>query len=504
MNGDISWDEAKPPAERSTPQERSKASEASPPSVSRPSPTSSPSSVHSRLSFLPQFSPATQMILNRLKNNPGNLSAALPASSLNVTNFERSTYEDTKRRLVQKMSVSSSLEMQHFGSKAISQISAKSINSNLELRAPVINSTTTAPIPMQGSGNPPPAAASSSRPAIATGSTKVALKKSNGKANGSKKRKRGRHHDDDSSNASELSDSDVDMKDGERLTMTTKSGRHVQKPMTFNPSQPNSQRRKHYGKRTAEQALCQVCTRGLSPEKNRVVFCDGCNMCWHQYCHRPQIDDVFISDEGKSWFCSTCRKEQDKFRSELRMGRFAGVSWADESAELKQKYLETCPHSHLVNMILYGVELHPDLPIFPAHKPPSLLTKQSAKGIFAGSSIDGLFLRAEAASLGHGIGEHGGLNYQRERNGNGSTSSKSAKGKAAIKAAADASAQDEESSSEDSIPAAWPSIGKGVLVKAEIKENDFDDHKDEEAFSVTEYSRSGKTIKENGKSINRK
>jgi hypothetical protein len=115
----------------------------------------------------------------------------------------------------------------------------------------------------------------------------------------------------------------------------TKSGRQVQKPTQFNPADAaGSQKRKHYGKRTAEQALCKVCTRGLSPNTNQIVFCDGCNLCWHQLCHDPYIDDDFVSDENRSWFCGRCVAKREKALAKKKtLEDYKGVSWASKSAE---------------------------------------------------------------------------------------------------------------------------------------------------------------------------
>lgn len=37
-----------------------------------------------------------------------------------------------------------------------------------------------------------------------------------------------------------------------------------------------------------------------------IVFCDGCNTPYHQYCHDPPIADEVVKVEEKEWFCSEC------------------------------------------------------------------------------------------------------------------------------------------------------------------------------------------------------
>ncbi|EAQ87812.1 hypothetical protein CHGG_04431 [Chaetomium globosum CBS 148.51] len=88
------------------------------------------------------------------------------------------------------------------------------------------------------------------------------------------------------------------------LTMT-KSGRQVLKPDAYDPAAMDAASRRprapahHYGKRTAEQALCLKCSRMHSPATNQIVFCDGCDECWHQLCHDPWIADEIVQDRGK-------------------------------------------------------------------------------------------------------------------------------------------------------------------------------------------------------------
>ena len=67
----------------------------------------------------------------------------------------------------------------------------------------------------------------------------------------------------------------------------------------------------------AEATVCRVCQRGHSPSRNLIVFCDGCNTPYHQYCHDPPIEDDVVKVEEKEWFCSDCVHVR-------RTGSFAG------------------------------------------------------------------------------------------------------------------------------------------------------------------------------------
>ncbi len=33
-----------------------------------------------------------------------------------------------------------------------------------------------------------------------------------------------------------------------------------------------------------------------------IVYCDGCNKAYHQFCHDPPIRDL----QQEEWFCSVC------------------------------------------------------------------------------------------------------------------------------------------------------------------------------------------------------
>ena len=53
-----------------------------------------------------------------------------------------------------------------------------------------------------------------------------------------------------------------------------------------------------------EEGYCEVCSYGLSPEGNQILFCDGagCESAYHQLCLKPKLRAV---PEGE-WLCPKC------------------------------------------------------------------------------------------------------------------------------------------------------------------------------------------------------
>ncbi|KAI0425221.1 hypothetical protein F5Y09DRAFT_322268 [Xylaria sp. FL1042] len=460
------------------------------PTVSAPSEAASlaPSSTGSagQRPYVPQFSAATQMILSRINSKPGSLSAALSSASSMAKSIERSTFEDAKRRLVMNMNTSLTMPMPM---PSFKPGQSSSMGSSFQPRTPLT------PAPTAGMVKSGSAKTIHLKPTQAA--PKPLLSKQKGKAARGTKRKRGKDNVDASSSLTELSDSDTDAAaKGQKTSTMTKSGRQVQKPAQFNPVDSTaSQKRKHYGKRTAEQALCKVCTRGLSPNMNQIVFCDGCNFCWHQMCHDPYIDDAFVSDESRSWFCGRCMSKREKALAKKKtLVEHKGVSWASKSSDQRRKYLTDIPHAQLVNIIMYSTELHPDLPIFPAQEP-GASTKRGMQGLSAGSAAIAALPRADAKSSGP-------VNF----NSTVSTpdtkaSDTGGKSNAKRKGSAEAQIQAERESSIDSIPPAWPKVGQGVLAGLDMNEEDLRDKNDFEAFSVTSYDSKGRKVMENGMAV---
>ncbi|KAI0400673.1 hypothetical protein F4802DRAFT_476615 [Xylaria palmicola] len=440
---------------------------------SAPSPAPSSTSSAGPRPYIPQFSAATQMILSRINSKPGSLSAALSSASSIAKSIEKSAFEDAKRRLVMNMNTSLTMPL-----PISKQAQPSTTNKLFQTRTPATSSA---------SGTAKPAVP---KPAAA----KPPSSKQKGKAPRGTKRKRGNENEDGTSSLSELSDSEMDaVAKAQAKATKTKSGRQVQKPTQFNPTDAaGSQKRKHYGKRTAEQALCKVCTRGLSPNMNQIVFCDGCNLCWHQMCHDPYIDDDFVNDETRSWFCGRCLSKREKALAKKKtLQEYKGVSWASKSADQKRVYLRSIPHSQLVNIIMYGTELHPDLPIFPAQESGTAV-KRGGHSSSAGS--------ATANSSSRGDPRPGGPTAYTSAvsTPDAKASDTGVKPRTKRKGSSEVQGLAERESSVDSIPPAWPKVGQGVLEGLDMKEEDLRDKNDFEAFSVTTYDAKGRKMIENG------
>ena len=125
-----------------------------------------------------------------------------------------------------------------------------------------------------------------------------------GGARGGKRRR----DEDDDGGASDSSDEITP------IATMTKSGRSIQKPTSFVPPPPSpttNKRRRHYtNRKNPESAVCKVCLRGTSPASNQVVFCDGCNAPYHQWCHKPPIPNSVTEEVEKEWFCAECESER--------------------------------------------------------------------------------------------------------------------------------------------------------------------------------------------------
>lgn len=316
-----------------------------PPNLQASSPAPSTTSSTGRPPYMPQFSASTQMILKRIHSKAG-LSSALSSASVTKASIEKSTYEDVKRRLIMDMNTSLTMPM-----PMPIPTSTTSATSNPNIQNSSANSSTLR-MPIQDAFQLRTPAPVKTMAVAKQPTQKTSAQKTKSKAQRGTKRKRGKNDEEDDalSSLSDLSDSEgaaaattVDnaatTKENQAVPTMTKSGRQVQKPSQYNPSQQSardasSQKRKHYGKRTPEQALCKVCTRGLSPAKNQIVFCDGCNCCWHQLCHDPYIDDDFVNNESRSWFCSRCLAKRERHLAKKKtVESFKGVSWAAKGAE---------------------------------------------------------------------------------------------------------------------------------------------------------------------------
>lgn len=263
--------------------------------------TSTADSQNTRPQFTFQFSAATEMILKRLRGEGGplNLGATLGIRPGGTTGaVQPPGYEDVRRSVLQGMKTTLTMD--------IPPVTTKSTPKATGAKAAAPTSADARASPASGSG---------------VGKGKTATKV--GRAKAGTKRKRARDESDSADDSAAMSglgdDSDSDGNGSvTNMPKQTLSGRKVVKPAQFNPAAvdgPTRKRGPYNYKRTGrstEQALCKRCGRGHSPASNMIVFCDGCNVGWHQMCHDPMVLDELVKDESKEWFCNDCAAKRAK------------------------------------------------------------------------------------------------------------------------------------------------------------------------------------------------
>lgn len=196
------------------------------------------------------------------------------------------------------------------------------------------------------------------------------------------KRKRKRGDDDDDEK------DDTDVSEEFNLLEHTSSGRRITQAKTFSPvvlghpasstkkaipyipradTPPTVKKAKLKRRKPGEAAVCINCGRGHSPNSNQIVFCDGCNTPWHQFCHDRPITPSVIQFEEKEWICFECATAREE------KGHIAGKIAAPNTMTLAEKrtYLQGLEKSELVSLLLHASSLHEDLPIF---QPPPLVS----------------------------------------------------------------------------------------------------------------------------------
>ncbi|KAL8758490.1 MAG: hypothetical protein Q9199_001470 [Rusavskia elegans] len=138
------------------------------------------------------------------------------------------------------------------------------------------------------------------------------------------------------------------------------SAKNIKTTITIAGSpEPTSRKGQKRASKPGEASVCKNCGRGHSPASNMIVFCDGCNGPWHQFCHDPPISQDVISVEEREWFCADCQVlREEKAHVEGK------VSAPTLSIVEKRRYLQTLSSSNLVSLLLHASVLHPDLPIF--------------------------------------------------------------------------------------------------------------------------------------------
>ncbi|ROW04552.1 hypothetical protein VMCG_05031 [Cytospora schulzeri] len=401
------------------------------------------------------FSPATQMILKRMRGESGGLSSALASATAPGAprpSFPRPTYESVRERIIASMASGSTIPAPASPSSSSPSTAA---TLTLPLKPGGGSTTTTGTTPDRRF------------------STVVSGQK---RKRGGGDDDRGNASDDVSSSPAEASDYGEGIRKGtpnrtaaasSRAAPTmTKSGRQILKPDTYDPAAAEREARKSAKlvKRTAEQALCKKCTRMHSPASNQMVFCDGCNDPWHQRCHDPWIGDEIIKDQNVHWYCMVCQAKRERLqpKRKVELPRFG--SWAG---------------------------------------------KPTAQSLFSGASSEGLFSRAEANPTGP-------LNFIRKipanakkstlakaRSGTGSLQSKAAAQARAAATTASSSSSGNQVYDEDeaSFTRLWPRPGKGMYGRLPPEADDdrgLTDGNDYDAFSVIVFNEKGKKIEENG------
>jgi len=517
--------------------------------------SASPSMPPAKGRYTSQFTAGTEYILARMKGSQSSLSSALLAASKNETvtsGIKPAAYEDAKRRLVSGMTTSSSMTMpmpvassppaRSPSIPAMAPVPATAPARALLPKSPYLAVPATTPGPARtkaagmsaimrissgltmggkpiGAKPPKPSAA---KPAAAE--TKVVKKarvpRAVGTATATGRRKNAKKEDDTSSlsSLSDLSEDDASTDKASVATQPqphtmTKSGRQVQKPVTYNPADmesSGSRKRPHYGKRTAEQALCKKCSRMHSPASNQMVFCDGCNEGWHQRCHEPWILDEMVHNQNSNWFCSQCQAKREPRPPVAKKQRIeppkqpARESWAAKSAQVKRAYLLTLPQPDLVSLIMQSLEIHPDLPIFPHidgnNNATSPSTSSQPRSLFAQPTTEGLFSRADAHPAGQ-------LNSIRKATGTAVNGTKNGKNGSRKEGSHDTKAEStpaEDPEEEfDPLVALWPKPGQGLYSRLPPDTQDDEhlvDDGDYEAFSTIVYEK-GKKVMENGMKV---
>lgn len=277
--------------------------------------------------------------------------------------------------------------------------SARGSRSNKRVSFPIIGEDTPSAMadatPSSATRGRPPGRPRGSR---ARGPTRGITRGSRGGRGG--KRKRADDDEDDSLS----SDSET------YAPTTTKSGRNVQKPTTFvPPPQPSpppvpSYKKKRTYRRNPESAVCKMCLRGVSPATNMIVFCDGCNVPYHRYCHQPPIDQSVIDEVDKEWYCKQCERERIQPVPEshvvgfvsaenaspeevcaVTVQRFSMTCMLTKFYQQRQKYFSSLPPGLLVTLLTKATTIHPDLPLFDPSFQPTGATSAISKPVTNGN-----------------------------------------------------------------------------------------------------------------------
>ncbi|KAG0649930.1 PHD finger domain-containing phf1, partial [Hyphodiscus hymeniophilus] len=317
--------------------------------------------------YVPQFSAATEMILKRITGGSGGALGMGPIG--NTALFPN--YEDMRNKVMS--------EMKKVELPAMPQITGRR---NQGGRASVGSASSAGAIAPKPAGTPEGSTQKNGT------STKGGKRAGAGRPKAGTKRKRAAKEssEEPSSESSAMSDLGDDSEDDDAASITedfpkvTSSGRAVNKPAQFIPAVSDTPPKKRGpSKKSVENALCKRCGRGHSPASNMIVFCDGCNLGWHQMCHDPSISDEAVKDESAAWFCADCTEKRERKRGAKTVPAPSPaapspvvlaespklVSWEGRSDAEKRAYFSSLPYQLLVDLLIQATTLQPNLPVFP-------------------------------------------------------------------------------------------------------------------------------------------
>lgn len=252
------------------------------------------------------------MILDRINAGAGN--GSLSSIGINPTAHQPIAYDEMRRRVVAGMRTPEDLEIPITPTK-------KGVRKS-EGAAGRVRKTP--------SNNGTPAGSSKGKSATKAKGTRGTKRKRTKAVSESPEE----DSDDMSKLGGDSEDDDDDAVSSTDMPLITQSGRQIVKPAQFVPSVSEAPARKRGpSRRNQEQALCKRCGRGHSPQNNMIVFCDGCNLGWHQMCHDPAISGETVKDEAAPWFCADCSRKRNKKSASATspVEEPKGVSWQGQS-----------------------------------------------------------------------------------------------------------------------------------------------------------------------------
>lgn len=287
------------------------ASSADAPATTTPSINAPPHAPTAR-PVMKSFSPATEEILKRLPQNP--LSAVHGTQE----------WEAARNAVLKNMTTSTSLDHETLQDSSLRIVKEEEMDTEMDAATPVVRggrgrNRGGRPRGSRGRGRGRGALTGDiMTPTSTPTATPTSTGRGRGRGRGGRPRGRGgrggrkplaegiKIHEVSSDDDDDL----IDDAENTPLATTSRSGRAITKPTTFVPVIPSPtsgvKRKRHWGRRNPELAVCKACLRPHSPVTNMIVFCDGCNTPYHRYCHYPPISQEVVDVPDMEWFCSDC------------------------------------------------------------------------------------------------------------------------------------------------------------------------------------------------------